>query len=405
MEPYWYQGGLTPYYRKSHIKYRARVRRFVEEEIKPNIDSWLESGKQYPTKLHRTAYLSGITGILFPTEYGGTRPADFDAFHELILWDELARSGGGGALGQVAINSMALPPILLAGSPYLKKLVARDVVEGRKSISLCISEPGHGSDVAGIQTRAERKGDFYIVNGSKKWITGALMADYFTVAVRTGGKGMGGLSLLLLHKDMPGIRVRHMRTQADDCHFIGFMTFEDVRVPVRNLIGEEGMGFLYIVYNFNHERFVIAAGASRAARLCYEEAFTYSLQRKTFGKPLCQHQAIRMKLAEMARRIESLHALLEQVAYQFANGVPDRAMGAQCAFLKVQSSRVFEFCAREASQIFGGASIVKEGRGKIVERLYRSVRASAIPGGSEEILLDFAMRTNVARARQLRSKL
>ena len=125
MEPYWYQGGLTPYYRKSHIKYRARVRRFVEEEIKPHIDSWLESGKQYPTKLHRTAYLSGITGILFPTEYGGTRPADFDAFHELILWDELARSGGGGALGQVAINSMALPPILLAGSPYLKKLVAR----------------------------------------------------------------------------------------------------------------------------------------------------------------------------------------------------------------------------------------------------------------------------------------
>mmetsp|Transcript_6757 Transcript_6757/g.12415 ORF Transcript_6757/g.12415 Transcript_6757/m.12415 type:complete len:168 (-) Transcript_6757:447-950(-) len=162
------------------------------------------------------------------------------------------------------------------------------------------------------------------------------------------------------------------------------------------------MGFAYIVYNFNHERFVISTSTARASRLCYEEAINYAMDRKTFGKYLYQHQAIRMKLAEMAYRIESLQDMLERVAYQFSMGVPDRNLGEACALLKVVASRTFEFCAREASQIFGGSSIVKEGRGAIVERLYREVRASAIPGGSEEILLDFAVRSSIAKAKKLR---
>jgi alkylation response protein AidB-like acyl-CoA dehydrogenase len=144
---------------------------------------------------------------------------------------------------------------------------------------------------------------------------------------------------------------------------------------------------MQIMTNFNHERFVIAAGASRAARMCFAEAFTYAMERTTFGKKLISHQIIRFKLAEMARLIESLHDNLERVAYSFSKGIPDFKMGGACALLKVQSSKTFEYCAREASQIFGGNSIVKEGRGKAVERLYREVRGTAIPGGSEEILL------------------
>ena len=150
---------------------------------------------------------------------------------------------------------------------------------------------------------------------------------------------------------------------------------------------------------------MISAGTCRQARLCYEEAIKFALTRKTFGKPLVSHQVIRYKLAEMARQVESLHDNVERVAYQFSQGVPDFALGGQCALLKVQASKTFEFCAREASQIFGGSSIVKEGRGKVVERLYRDVRASAIPGGSEEILLDFAMRQAVAKAKKLKSKM
>mmetsp|Transcript_16580 Transcript_16580/g.31321 ORF Transcript_16580/g.31321 Transcript_16580/m.31321 type:complete len:417 (-) Transcript_16580:473-1723(-) len=405
-EPHWYQGAASPYYRKSHVELRARVRKFVEERIKPNMDKWIESESGYPRELHEEAFDCGVQGVLFDQKWGGTMPEDFDAFHELILWDELARSGGGAVLGHLAINTMALPPILFYASDEIKKKVVKDVVQGRKNISLAISEPSYGSDVANIETSAVRQGDYFIVNGAKKWITGALMADFFTVAVRIGNKpGLKGLSLLLIDRNSKGIDIRKMETQASHSHHIGMVTFDDVKVPVANLIGKEGYGGKYIMINFNHERFVIAAGANRAARLCYSEAFQYSMDRKTFGKRLAQHQAIRMKLAEMARMIESTHDMLERVAYQFSTKAPDPVLGPLCALLKVQASRCFEYCAREASQIFGGSSLVKEGRGKTVERLYREVRHSAIPGGSEEILMDFFARSALRTAAKIRARL
>lgn len=404
-EPAWYQGKYSPYYTPSHVAFRAKVRAFVEKEIKPHMEDWLEAGerahdqadyKGYPLALHRKAYEAGIAGIIYPRAHGGTPPEGFNAFHELILWDELARSGGGGVLGQLGINSMTLPPVLMAGTDAQKALVCRDVITGRKNISLAISEPGAGSDVANIQASAvlDPTGEFYIVNGAKKWITGGLFADFFTTAVRTGGpdSGMGGISLLLIERDRPGIKVRKMKTQFSTTHNTTFILFNDVKVPRANLIGQEGMGFFYIVNNFNHERFVISCSTARQARVCYEEAMKWAVTRRTFGKKLIGHQLIRFKLAEMVRQIESLQDMLERCAYQFANGMPDRKMGGPCALLKVQASKTFEYCAREASQIFGGSSVVREGRGAVVERLYREVRAAAIPGGSEEILLDFAMR-------------
>jgi alkylation response protein AidB-like acyl-CoA dehydrogenase len=404
-EPYWYQGFHSPYYTANHAAFRAKVRAFVESELKPHVDEWLEAGNGYPRELHEKAYAAGIGGLIYPREYGGTQPSDFDPFYELIMIDEMARMGGAHVLGQGAINSMALPPIIHHGSDYLKQLVVKDVVQGKKMICLAISEPHAGSDVAGIRCTAVRQGDDYVVNGQKKWITGGTMADYFTTAVRTGDDGFGGISLLLIERSRPGVNVRKMKTQFDTTHSTTFVTFEDVRVPAKNLIGPENGGFMLILYNFNHERFVISAGTCRAARLCYEEAITYALTRKTFGKRLVDHQVIRAKLAEMARQIECLHDNVERVAYQYKMGVPDMKMGAQCAFLKVQASKTFEFCAREASQIFGGSAIVREGRGRLVERLYREVRASAIPGGSEEILLDAAMRMTVAQASKTVAKL
>ncbi len=263
---------------------------------------------------------------------------------------------------------------------------------------MTISEPYAGSDVAGIRTTAKREGDFYIVSGQKKWITGGTYGDYFTTVVRTGGEGPGGISLLLLEKGMEGLNIRKMETQFDNSHSTTFITLDDVKVPVKNLIGKEGAGFKIILNNFNHERFLLAVGACRSARLCYEEAMKFALQRKTFGKRLIEHQIIRYKLAEMVRQIEALYDMTERVAYQFKMKVPDHKLGGMCALLKVNGSRTFEYCAREASQIFGGSSIVKEGKGKIVERLYREVRAAAIPGGSEEILLDLPIRMAAAEA-------
>jgi alkylation response protein AidB-like acyl-CoA dehydrogenase len=319
---------------------------------------------------------------------------------------QLARSSTGGVLGHLMINAMALPPLLAHASPALKALVAAPVVAGRAFISLAISEPGAGSDVAALVTSAERRGDVYVVNGTKKWITGCMWADWFTVAVRTGGPGMGGLSLLLLDATSAGVSRKRMATQGGGAHNTGWVTLRDVVVPIGNLIGTEGRGFSYLMTNFNHERWMIAAQAVRCARSCLSEAWAHARVRRTFGVPLIGHAVIRAKLAEMARRVEAAQALLEAYTFRVASGEDDGAatsssasasdngtsIAAAAALLKVHGSVTFEFCAREASQVFGGAAVVREGPGRVVERLYREVRATAIPGGSEEVLRDLAVR-------------
>mmetsp|Transcript_89031 Transcript_89031/g.157692 ORF Transcript_89031/g.157692 Transcript_89031/m.157692 type:complete len:434 (-) Transcript_89031:311-1612(-) len=406
VEPYWYQGYPSAYYCDSHVSFRAKCRNFVETEIIPFLDGWIDSGKPYPQELHvkalkaglPTAGLAVVVQSLYPKEIlpnGG-----FDSFHELIYLDELARAGPGGAMGQAGINSMALPPVLTVGSRHVQDMVVDPVISGQKNISLAISEPSAGSDVANIKLTAWREGDFYVVNGQKKWITGGNMADFFTLACRTGGAGGKGLSLLVVDRNTAGIDVRKMKTQFDTCQGTTFITFDNVKVPAVNVIGREGEGFKYLLLNFNHERFVIACSACRFSRLCYSESLKYAVRRQTFGKALAEHQMIRWKLAEMARSIEALHDMNERVAFQYKAGVPDAKLGNHCAVLKVMASKTFEYCAREASQIFGGSSIVREGGGKLVERLYREVRAQAIPGGSEEILLDLAARQAIAGAVQ-----
>jgi len=266
------------------------------------------------------------------------------------------------------------------------------VISGNKIMSLAVSEPWVGSDVAGLQTTARRDGDFFIVNGAKKWITGGTRASFFTTAVRTGEAGMKGISLLLMEAPAPGFTITRMKTQGWWTSSTAYLEFDDVKVPCENLIGEENKGFSYIMQNFNHERFVLAAQANRFARVCLEEAIRYARQRKTFGKRLADHQAIRHKVAEMASRVEATHALLEQIAFQMKHNVPDNVVAGTIALTKVQATKNMEYCAREASQIFGGSAYIRGGKGAVVERLYREVRVMAIGGGSEEIMLDLAMK-------------
>jgi len=213
-EPSWYQGFPSPYYTKDHAEYRNKVRAFCDEHLATFVDEWIDKGEHYPIELHQKAYEAGISGILYPVEYGGYRPPNHDAFYEVILWAELARVGGG-VLGQLAINSMALPPIVNFGSEQLKEKVLRDVITGNKSISLMISEPTAGSDVARIQGTAERKGDHYIINANKKWITGSLIADGWCALLRTGGDGARGLSCIYIPAGLPGITIRKMDTMFD----------------------------------------------------------------------------------------------------------------------------------------------------------------------------------------------
>jgi acyl-CoA dehydrogenase len=259
-------------------------------------------------------------------------------------------------------------------------------------MSLAVTEPYGGSDVAGLQCTAVRVGDHYIVNGEKKFITSGNKATYFTTAVRTGGAGAKGVSLLLLEKGMPGLSVRRQKTMGWWISNTAYMTFNNVKVPVENLIGQENQGFTAIMHNFNHERFVLGATANRYARVMLEDAIRYARLRKTFGKRLIDHDVIRHKIAEMATKVETTHAYAEQLAYQMKMGVADRALGGPIALFKVTATKTMEYVAREAAQILGGASYIRGGNGHRIERLYRETRVNAIGGGSEEILLGLAMR-------------
>ena len=374
----------SPYYDESHEAVAQSVRRFVEREVSPHIDAW-EDARELPRDLHRKAADAGILGLGYPEEYGGHLDG-FDIFHSLVQSEELARPGAGGLTASLMTHGIGLPPILRMGSEEMKRKVAPAVLAGDKIIALAITEPSGGSDVAQLKTRAEKVANKYVVNGSKMFITSGMRADYYTVAVRTGGAGMGGISLMLIEKGMPGFTQTPLEKMGWHCSDTAALYFDNVEVPPENLIGPENAGFMGIMQNFNGERLGMAHGCCAYARVCLEEAVAWATTRETFGKRLAQHQSIRIKLADMARQIEATQAWVDLCAWQNREG---KAKPADFAMLKVQATRMLEAVAREAAQVLGGASYLK---GSKVERIYREVRVNAIGGGSEEIMLDLAGR-------------
>ncbi len=372
-----------PLYNEDHEAWRATMRKFVDTELMPHVDEWEEAGG-FPRELYKKAAEIGLIGLGYPEEFGGT-PVD-DPMYSIVTNEELSRTGAGGVAASLLVHGIGLPPVLAIGSDEMKARVAPQVLAGEKVHSLGITEPSGGSDVANIQTRAVRDGDHYVVNGSKMFITGGMRADYVTLAVRTGGEGHRGISLLLIEGDMKGFTRTPLKKQGWWASDTAALYFDDVRVPVENLIGEENNGFIGIMLNFNNERIGLAAGAVSYARICFEDALAWARGRNTFGKRLADHQVIRHKFAEMARKIAATQAYLEQCVVRVQNG---ETPVADLSLLKVQATLTMEFCAREAMQIMGGAAYM---RGCRVERIYREVRVNAIGGGSEEIMRDLAAR-------------
>ncbi len=375
----------NPNIRPEHEEWRTMLRRFIDTEIAPYADQWDEDG-HIPIELWPKAAEIGLLGMGYPEEYGGISEG-IDSWHSWITSEELARFGAGGVNASLMVHGIGLPPVVNWGSDSMKKMVAPPVLAGEKHIALGITEPGGGSDVANLQTTAVRDGDHYIVNGSKTYITGGMRANWVSTAVRTGGEGAGGVSMLLIPTDAEGFS----RTQLDKkqgwwASDTATLYFDNVRVPVENLIGEENKGFLVIMTNFNGERMGMSASMEALGRVCLEEAVEWAQQRKTFGKRLADHQVIRHKIAQMKQKLNATQAYIRICFESIENGNPNPG---DIAMLKVQASETMEFCAREASQILGGIGYM---RGSRVERIYREVRVNAIGGGSEEIMRDLASR-------------
>ncbi|KAF3927845.1 hypothetical protein ABW20_dc0103176 [Dactylellina cionopaga] len=403
------------YYTEKHHRLRAFVRDFVDTQLLPHAQEW-ETAGQVPDDVRRRYCAQGF-GVVHPVndpaEAGhvalpaGIPYDEWDTWCGLIVNDEMTRLGWCGVTwGLSGGNAIGAPPIARFGTKEQRMKWLPKVAKGEVRFCLGITEPDAGSDVANIKTTAERRGNVYIVNGAKKWITNGIWADYCTTAVRTGGPGHGGISLLVVPLSAKGVLKRRMENQGVNASGSTFLSFEDVEVPVENLLGRENQGFPLIMSNFNPERLSLAIASLRLSRVCVQDAYTYACERQTFGKSLIEHYPIKAKIADFGLLIEPVHAFLEQLCHIIETARKSGTevnVGGMTALLKVMSTRCLEKVCRESQQIMGGAGYSKTGRGARIEQISRDVRVHVVGGGSEEVMLDLAVRQE-ARDVKLRAK-
>ncbi|MCW2584704.1 MAG: putative acyl CoA dehydrogenase [Frankiales bacterium] len=357
---------------------RQLARDLTATEIAPHVADWEREG-ELPRSLHKAFAAAGLLGVGFPEEVGGSGGDSVDA---AIVTEQILLGGGsGGVVASLFTHGIAVPHIAHAGSPALVDRYVRPTLAGDLIGALGVTEPGGGSDVAGITTRAVRDGDHWVVNGAKSYITSGIRADFVTTAVRTGGAGYGGISLLVLDKGLPGFTVSapldKMGWRASDT---AELSFSDVRVPADRLVGREGDGFVLIMRQFQTERLALATQAWAMAQRCLDLSLQWVKDRETFGRPLASRQVVRHKLAEMARQVW-VAKTTTRAAYDAWLDTGDAVT--EVSMAKNTACAVCDHVVDEAVQLFGGLGYMRESE---VERHYRDSRILRIGGGTDEIM-------------------
>ncbi|CAD7939427.1 unnamed protein product [Amoebophrya sp. A25] len=404
----------SPYMNDSHEAFCKGIRAFINEDLLPDTAEAEVSG-EYPTKeIYQKMGQAGLLaarigpacmpvvkklGIKLP---GGVSPDDFDYFHEMLAHEAIGRLykvSPGYVDGLGAGFCIGLPPVLYFAKKELQKQVVPEVLLGNKRICLAISEPIAGSDVANIETTAKKSecGKYYILNGVKKWITNGMFADYFVTAVRTGGKGMKGISMICVPREGAGgtVTTKPIPTSYSPAAGTALVMFDDFKVPVECLLDKEGGGFKVIMANFNHERWWICAAMTGCMRECVKDCQLWSSQREVFGKKLIKEPVIRQKLAKLMVAVESQGAHIESLTHQMKEMdyfTQAMKLAGPIALLKFNTTRLLTMMSDEAVQIFGGRGITRGGMGAGVEKLQKTFKFSSILGGSEEIMADLGVR-------------
>jgi acyl-CoA dehydrogenase len=375
---------------------RKTVRSFVEREILPNVDEWERSG-DLPRELHRRAGAAGLLGAGFPESVGGGGGDGADA---VLICEEMHQAGApGGVFASLFTCGIAVPHMIASGDARLIDTFVRPTLAGDKIGALAITEPGGGSDVGHLRTTAVLDGDHYVVNGAKTYITSGVRADYVVTAVRTGGPGAAGVSLLAVEKGTPGFAVsRKLDKMGWRSSDTAELSYADARVPAANLVGAENSGFAQIAQAFVAERVGLAAQAYSSAQRCLDLTVQWCRDRETFGRPLISRQSVQHTLAEMARRIDVARVYSRNVverqlsgaATAATSGTVDASLITQVCFAKNTAVEAGEWVANQAVQLFGGMGYMAESE---VERQYRDMRILGIGGGTTEILTALAAKT------------
>lgn len=367
-----------------HEAFRASVRGFVEREIAPHVEEW-ERARDFPRSLYERCGDQGLFGLKYEEEYGGSGP---DFLADAIVTEELAASGSGGvAAGLGAHKDLGSYYVYRFGNQEQRKRWLVPSVRGESIAALAVTEPDAGSDVASLTTRAVRDGDHYVVDGSKTFITNGSKADYVVTAVRTGGGGHGGISLLVIEKDTPGFTSRRLRTVGWWTSHTGELAFDGCRVPAENLIGEEGKGFVHIMQNFQWERLVMALGAVRGAQRTWDLAVSYGKDREAFGRPVAKFQVWRHRLADLETEIAAARALTYHALRKFCAG--EDALR-EVSMAKWFATELAWRVADDALQIHGGYGYMMEFP---VQRAWRDSRLGPIGGGTTEIMKEIIAKT------------
>lgn len=358
------------------------VRKWIEREVTPHVAKWDDEGA-FPRELYLRAAEVGILAVGFPESVGGVPGS---SRLRVALQREICRAGSGGLLAGLFSHGIGLPPIVALGSEAQQQRLLPDVLAGKKIAALAVTEPTGGSDVANLKTTAIRDGEIFRVNGQKAFITSGMRADVITLAVRTGGTGAPGVSLLVVEGQPKGLTRAPMQKMGWWCSDTAILTFDDCEIPAENLIGELGFGFLGLMHNFNGERMGLAAAAWGFAEECLQEATDWARARETFGKTLITRQVVRHQLVDMKMRIEAVRALLFEIAERIDAGEEPVA---DVCMVKNLATETLEFVAGKCVQILGGSGYI---RGCKSERIFRESKVLSIGGGASEVLTDLAAR-------------
>ncbi|HET8559300.1 MAG TPA: acyl-CoA dehydrogenase family protein [Marmoricola sp.] len=364
-----------------HAAFRETVRRFLRERVLPRLDEWEEAGR-IDRSLFREAGGVGLLGFPVPEEYGGPGVADFR--YHAILVEETFRAGASALGVALAVhNDVTLPYLTGLGTPEQQARWLPGVVSGDTLLAIAMTEPGAGSDLAGIRTSAVRDGDHYVVNGAKTFISNGQNADLFVVAVRTSPERHGGLSLLAVEADTPGFaRGRNLAKIGLHAQDTSELSFSDARVPVANLLGEEGAGFACLVRNLPQERLSLALGAVGAAEGVLAETVGYVRQREAFGRPLAALQATRLAVAELATEVDAARTFVDDCVREHLAGA---LTAARAAAVKWWTTELQVKVADRCLQLHGGYGYMRE---YPVSRAFVEARVQTIYGGATEVLKD-----------------